>query len=78
MANKEKQESAVNFAIIMASLLIYQKANPEILSVIFKSDNAGTYHSEQLIAALRGEMDSFGPMKLHRYLFSTSGDGKDK
>ena len=41
MGGKEKQESAVNYAIIMASLEIYQKANPDITSIVFKSDNAG-------------------------------------
>ena len=41
MGGKEKQESAVNFAIIKTSLEIYHKAHPEVTSVVFKSDNAG-------------------------------------
>ena len=41
LEGNEPQDSATNLAITKASLLIFAKANPQIKSVLFRSDNAG-------------------------------------
>ena len=73
---ENKQESAVNFALLKKSLELYHKAHPEVKKVWIKSDNAGTYHSESLILPLHSIKDRL-PLRIAGYLFSTSGAGKD-
>ena len=41
LEGNESQDSATNIAITKASLMIFAKANPQIKSVLFRSDNAG-------------------------------------
>ena len=75
MTNSENQESSTNVALLLKALTIYKKGYPKIEKVWMKSDNAGTYHSEQNIVPLWTARKSTG-IEILGYKFTASGDGK--
>ena len=72
----EKQDATANVALLRRSLEIYARTNPSVTTAIIRSDNAGCYHSESNIIPLWTAND--GQIKIKRYQFSESGDGKSK
>ena len=78
MDGDDKQESAVNFALLMASAQVYSLGNPDVKYAWCKSDQAGTYKSESLLVPLWSARNQFGSMKLKGWKYSSPGDGKDR
>ena len=72
----EKQDSATNFALLMSSIEVYCRGNPNVTSGYIKSDQAGCFKSEALLVPLWSSRKSIPQFQLKGYKFSTPGDGK--
>ena len=76
MDGDDKQESSVNYALLMASIEVYCRGNSNVRFGYIKSDQAGTFKSEALLVPLWTSRKAFDQFQLKGYKYSTPGDGK--
>ena len=72
-----KQDAEAVSAMIRKSIEIFKKGNPGVKKLVLKSDNASAYHCELLLSDLQNCRNEFGDLVIDRYIYSSSGDGKD-
>ena len=73
MNENEPQDSTTNVAIMNMCFSAFSKSHPWIKQAWIRSDNAGTYHSENTIRSLWTKQNEFNNMKIMGYKFATSG-----
>ena len=72
------QDSDTVLAIILASLRLYKKANPEVTEAYLRADNAACYKSQRLIQSLYTSRHTIEGLTIKAFLFSEPGGGKSK